>query len=395
MMSTATDVNSAVLIPNASASPNLARIAIVDDDPLNVRLIQHQLEKLGYRFILSVLDSTTALDSLEIFRPDVVLLDVVMPEVSGTELLKQMRNHSQLQSVPVIILTASRDRITKLQILDLGVADFLGKPLDQAELSTRLRNVIQAKQYRDHLEEDATQLEHAVQQRTRALEASRREVVLCLARAAEYRDDNTGRHVIRVGRYASVLASALALPAEFVGMIELAAQLHDVGKIGIPDSILHKPGRLTAEEMAVMRRHVEYGWKIVAPLAEREAALWTQGDGDLAVDLQSPMLEMASLIAANHHERWDGTGYPAGLAGSKIPLAARLTAVADVFDALSTPRCYKPAFPLAECFRIVESEKGQHFDPQVADACLRSRPAFEAIYLEYLDEAAPRDVLQV
>ena len=386
MISTETDVNPAVLTVDASILSKHARIAIVDDEPLNVRLIRHQLEKLGYRFILGILDSTTALESFEDFRPDVVLLDLVMPEVSGTELLQQMRSHPQLNSVPVIILTASRDRMTKLQVLELGVADFLGKPLDEAELSTRLRNVIQAKQYRDHLEDDAAQLERAVRQRTKALEASRREVVLCLARAAEYRDDNTGRHVIRVGRYASVLAGALALPAEFVKMIELAAQLHDVGKIGIPDSILHKPARLTEEEMAVMRRHVEYGWNIVTPLAERGAAVWTQADGDLAADLQSPMLEMASLIAANHHERWDGAGYPAGLKGDAIPLPARITAVADVFDALSTPRRYKPAFPLDECFQIVEAEKGRHFDPRVADACLRSRQAFEAIYREYLDE---------
>lgn len=386
MMSTSQDANPATLTTDASLLAKLARIAIVDDEPLNVRLIRHQLEKLGYRFILGVLDSTTALDSLEEFRPDVVLLDVVMPEVSGTELLQQMRDHAQLKSVPVIVLTASRDRLTKLRVLELGVADFLGKPLDEAELSTRLRNVIEAKQYRDHLKDDAAQLERAVRQRTIALEASRREVVLCLARAAEYRDSNTGRHVIRVGKYASVLASALGFPADFAGMLGLAAQLHDVGKIGIPDSILHKPDRLTEEEMVIMRRHAEYGWKIVAPLAEREAALWTQIDGDLAVDLQSPMLEMASLIAANHHERWDGAGYPAGLKGNEIPLAARITAVADVFDALSTPRCYKPAFPLAECFRIVEAERGKHFDPQVADACLRNRQAFEAIYLENLDE---------
>jgi putative two-component system response regulator len=386
MMPTETENNPEVLTADASMLPKLARIAIVDDEPLNVRLIRHQLEKLGYRFILGILDSTTALESFEDFRPDVVLLDLVMPEVSGTELLQQMRSHPQLKSVPVIILTASRDRMTKLQVLELGVADFLGKPLDEAELSTRLRNVIQAKQYRDHLVDDAAQLERAVRQRTKALEASRREVVLCLARAAEYRDDNTGRHVVRVGRYAAVLAGALALPAEFVKMIDLAAQLHDVGKIGIPDSILHKPARLTDDEMAVMRRHVEYGWNIVTPLAERGAEVWSQADGDLAADLQSPMLEMASLIAANHHERWDGAGYPAGLKGEAIPLPARITAVADVFDALSTPRCYKPAFPLDECFRIVETERGRHFDPQVADACLRSRQAFEAIYREYLDE---------
>jgi putative two-component system response regulator len=383
--STSKRTDPAPLSLEASWSIKMARVAIVDDEPLNVRLIRHQLEKVGYQFILGILDSKTALESLEEFRPDVVLLDIVMPEVSGTDLLRLMRDHPQLKSVPVIILTASRDRATRLQILELGVADFLGKPLDEAELSTRLRNVIEAKQYRDHLKDDAKRLELAVRQRTRALDASRREVVQCLARAAEYRDDNTGRHVIRVGKYASALAAALGLPRDYVAMIELAAQLHDVGKIGIPDSVLHKPGRLTDEEMAVMRRHAEYGWKIVAPLAEREAALWNQHDSTCS-DLQSPMLEMAASIAAHHHERWDGAGYPAGLKGDNIPLDARITAVADVFDALSTPRCYKAAFPLDECFGVVEAERGKHFDPQVADACLRIREAIEAIYHECLDE---------
>ena len=379
-------VQSLVAGPAISVENSQAKIAIVDDEPLNVRLIHNQLEKLGYRFLLGLSDSTTAIEALEDFRPDVVLMDVIMPGLSGTELLQQMRRHPQLQAIPVIVLTASRDRVTKLSILELGVADFLGKPLDEAELSARLRNVIEAKRYRDYLKDAARQLEQAVRQRTLALQASRREVVLCLARAAEYRDDNTGRHVIRVGRYAAILATALGQPADYVGMIELAAQLHDMGKIGIPDTVLHKPGRLTEEEMSIMRRHPEYGWKIVAPMAEREAALWLEAEGDSITDLQSPMLTMAARIAAGHHERWDGQGYPAGLAGEAIPLEARITAVADVFDALSTRRCYKPAFPLQKCFEIIESEKGGHFDPQVVDACLAGRRQFEAIYHENLDK---------
>jgi putative two-component system response regulator len=365
-----------------------AKIAIIDDEPLNVRIIRHQLEKLGYRFLLGLSDPLTVLESLNDFRPDVVLMDVVMPGLSGIELLGQMREHPRLQSVPAITLTASRDRATRLQILQLGVADFLNKPVDEVELSTRLRNVIEAKRYRDNLKHAAWQLERAVRQRTAELEASRREVVLCLARAAEYRDDSTGRHVIRVGRYAGVLARAMGLGNDYVEMIQLAAQLHDVGKIGIPDVVLHKPGRLTAEEMDVMRCHADYGRRIVGPLAERNNRLALEAEIGGIPAVQSPMLEMAARIAGSHHERWDGKGYPCQLQGEQIPLEARITAVADVFDALSTARCYKPAFPLDECFQMVAAERGQHFDPEVADACLRCRPEFVAIHRELVEEAA-------
>jgi putative two-component system response regulator len=210
-----------------------ARIAIIDDDAIIVRMIHHLLQKMGFRTLLGHSDPTSALCALEEFRPDVVLLDVVMPGLSGPDLLSQMRRHPGLHDTPVITLTASPDRITRLQVLEHGVADFLSKPVDAAELSTRLRNVIEAKRYRNHLSQSAQQLERAVQQRTKQLEASRREVALCLARAAEFRDDTTGRHIIRVGRYAAILASTLELPEVFVEMIELAAQLHDVGKIGI------------------------------------------------------------------------------------------------------------------------------------------------------------------
>lgn len=355
-----------------------ARIAIIDDETLNVRLIRHQLEKLGYRFLLGLSDPTQAIQSLEDFRPDVVLMDVVMPGLSGIELLHQLRQHPRLSTTPAIVLTASRERSTRLKILALGVADFLSKPVDEAELSTRLRNVIEAKRYRDDLKHSAKQLRRAVRQRTWELEVSRREVVLCLARAAEYRDDSTGQHVMRVGRYSAVLARALGLSDQTVEMIELAAQLHDVGKIGIPDSILHKPGRLTNDEMDVMRRHADYGWSIIGPLVERASVEPSQF-------VQSPMLLMAAKIAAGHHERWDGKGYPQGLAGEDIPLEARIAAVADVFDALSTARCYKPPLTLDKCFHLITAERGLHFDPQVVDAYISSRAEFDAIFHEMVD----------
>lgn len=364
-----------------------ARIAIIDDDPLNVRMIRYRLQKLGVRTLLGLSDPTLAIAQLSDFHPDVVLLDVVMPGLSGPDLLAEMRRHSRLCDTPVITLTASRDRAMRLQILELGVADFLNKPVDAAELSTRLRNVIEAKRYRDQLSKSAEILKLAVQQRTRELEASRREVVLCLARAAEYRDDNTGRHVVRVGRYSAILAAELGMDDVFVERIELAAQLHDVGKIGMPDSILHKPGRLTDEEMQIMRQHAQFGWNIIAPMADLNVR---DADGESVPGLRSPMLTMAANIALSHHERWDGTGYPQRISGQDIPLESRITAVADVFDALSTPRCYKAAFPLEQCFEIVASERGRHFEPQMVDACFAARLQFEATYRELVDlDGAP------
>lgn len=390
-MKTAEAISVAEPVERNSIAPQLpieissALIAIVDDEPLNVRLLSHQLYKLGYKCLLGLSDSMVAIESLKQFRPDVVLMDLVMPRLSGTELLERMRRHPWLEATPAIVLTASQDRGTRLKVLELGVADFLNKPVDQDELSTRLRNVIEAKRYRDGLKDAAKQLERAVRQRTQELEASRREVVLCLARAAEYRDDNTGQHVVRVGRYAAILAQTMKLSDEFVEMIELAAQLHDVGKIGIPDGILHKPGRLIDTEMELMRRHAEYGWNIIAPLVAEHKP----GEPNLGTQeyMPSPLLVLAAKIAASHHERWDGKGYPNQVAGEDIPLEARITAVADVFDALSTARRYKPAFELARCSEIIFAERGRHFDPQVVDAFIACEHQLRAVYHELADEA--------
>jgi putative two-component system response regulator len=366
-----------------------SRVAIVDDQPLIVRVLRRQLAQLGYRDVLGLCDSSRALQELENFRPDVVLLDIVMPDVSGTDLLRQLRRHSRLKDVPVIVLSASTDRLTRLEVVELAVSDFLTKPADEAELAARLRNVLQARQYREHLCQWAQTLEIAVRERTRALEQSRRDVVLCLARAAEFRDDTTGRHVIRVGRYAAILAEAMGLPPIIVDIIELAAQLHDVGKIGIPDAVLHKPGPLTAEELAIMRQHAAHGYTIVAPSIACDAGTAGFPRLDMLSDASSPMLVMAAQIALSHHEHWDGSGYPRGLAGENIPLEARITSVADVFDALSTERRYKPAFPVARCREIISAQRGRQFDPNVVDAFFAASRRIEETYEQLADRKAP------
>jgi putative two-component system response regulator len=365
-----------------------AKILIVDDEPINVKVCQKYLHELGYKRCIGLTDSTRTIAVLLEERPDVVILDVMMPIVSGVDILKLIRKHDELQHLPVLILTASSDRTTKLTVLNLGATDFLTKPIDPSEMAPRVRNVLSVKRYHDALRDHAKALEEAVRQRTADLEASRLDVIHCLARAVEYRDDHTGRHVERVGRYAGLIAQTLGLDANTVAMIEQASQLHDVGKIGVPDEILLKPGKLTPEEFERMQKHTLFGRKIVEQMSERD---WEKLRQHVQIGARileaprSPLLVMAAEIALTHHERWDGSGYPLGLAGEDIPLAGRITAVADVFDALSSHRPYKPAYPIDKCFGILRAESGSHFDPKIVDAFLSQREQVLRTQLELAD----------
>jgi len=229
-----------------------------------------------------------------------------------------------------------------------------------------------------------------VQLRTLELAASRLELIHCLGRAAEYRDNGTGMHVVRVGRYAGIIARQLGLNAATVELIEQAAPLHDVGKIGIPDAILLKPGKLTEDEFDVIRQHCEFGKRIVDEMTSddrRAMAAHAPADSPIVQVGRSPMLQMAARVALTHHEKWDGSGYPHGLAGEQIPLEGRITAVADVFDALSNKRPYKPAFPLERCFAMLEEGRGTHFDPRILDAFFARRKEVLRVRREYLENA--------
>jgi putative two-component system response regulator len=335
-----------------------------------------------------VIDSTKAIEVARTRRPDVVLLDLHMPTVNGLEILSAIRGDFEFEHVPVVMLSAETDYDMKLRALEMGATDFLQKPIHGAELRARLRNILMAKAFQDGLRDSASALEAAVRQRTAELENSRSEVVHCLARAAEMRDENTGHHVLRVGRYARAIGEQLGLERSHVEMLEQATQLHDIGKIGIPDSILLKPGKLTAEEFREMQKHCKFGGDIVQPLSEVNAAcggMPPAGEASSQVMGQSPLLEMATCIAMTHHEWWDGTGYPRGLKGKDIPLEGRITAVADVFDALSSKRPYKPAFPLEKCWSIIQSESGTHFDPAVVDAFVARRLEIEDIQHELMN----------
>jgi putative two-component system response regulator len=283
-------------------------------------------------------------------RPDLVLLDLHMPGMDGFELMETLEPLSGDESaVPFLVLTADATDETKRRALTIGARDFLTKPLDRIELLLRVRNLLQVKALQDRLREQNSELEHKVAERTRDLDQARMEVLQRLALAAEYRDDDTQEHAWRIGRSCALMALTLGLPDDEVELIERAAPLHDIGKIGISDVILLKRGTLTDEEFEVVKTHARIGAEILA------------GSG-------SPLLQLAERIALAHHERWDGRGYPCGLAREEIPLAARIVAVADVFDALTHERPYKRAWPVARAVEEILSQAGRQFDPGVVEA---------------------------
>ena len=371
--------------PSDSQSPlQDAKILMVDDEMINLDLLNNYLKAGGYHDLTMTTDSTRALQLVRGKRPQVVLLDLMMPEMDGFNILDQIRSDEDLKDTPVIILTASHNREAKLLALELGVDEFLAKPVDPSELLLRLRNTLAAKAARDQLSNYSARLEEEVQQRTSQLEAARLEAMYCLARAAEFRDDDTGHHVVRVGRYVAIIATALGFDAERVDLLEQAAQLHDVGKIGIPDSILLKPGKLADSEFDRMKQHCSFGKHIILPMSasERNGTNDANKRGGLA---SSPIMETAAVIAETHHERWDGTGYPCGLKGEQIPIEGRITAVADVYDALSTSRPYKPAYSEEQSLSVLEEGRGGHFDPEILDAFLANIEGIHAIQREFAD----------
>ena len=361
-----------------------ARILIVDDENVNIRVVQKHLSRVGHTNFVTTTDATQALKLVRHHRPDVIISDVVMPEVSGLEILADVRRDPDLINIPVLVLTASADPETKLKALELGATDFLAKPVDPNDLIPRVRNALVVKAHHDQLADQAEELERQVKLRTAELEASRRAIICCLALAGEYRDQETGYHVVRVGRYVGLTGRELGFDEEQANLMEQAALLHDVGKIGISDSILRKPGKLSSAEFGMMKMHCQYGRRIVTPSADdrwRAMSRWVNHEGQEVEG--SPILTMAARIAYTHHEQWDGNGYPRGLAGDEIPIEGRITAVADVFDALNSDRPYKRAYPTEKCFEMLEQKRGSHFDPGVLDAFMRRRDDVLQIQQEF------------
>ena len=328
------------------------RILIVDDEEANARVLRRLLQLDALHLSATVTDPRQALTTFTVFRPDLVLLDLNMPHVDGFTLLQEFRARTAPDEfLPVLVLTGDHDRGACERALSLGASDFIFKPFELTETRLRIRNLLETRRLHLTLEQHRNGLEARVAERTAELEAAQLEMMERLARAADFRDDATGEHTRRVGDAAACLAGAAGLPREEVELIRRAAPLHDVGKIGVPDAILLKPGRLTPDETTAMRQHTLFGAAILA-------------GGRCAT------MRLAETIALAHHERWDGSGYPYGLAGTAIPLAARIVAIVDVYDALTNVRPYRPALPRDEVVAMMRADAGRHFDPELLEAFL-------------------------
>jgi putative two-component system response regulator len=334
-----------------------ARILIIDDHQANIEVLKRIMRSAGFASVNGTTDPLIGVTLVQTWNPDVILLDLHMPKLDGFGVLEAIR--PQLVDggyLPVLMLTADSGDDTKQRALAGGVKDFLTKPFDTNEVVLRIENLLETRSLYMTVRRQNDVLEERVAERTKELEEAQVEILQRLAAAAEFRDDDTGEHTQRVGQLAARLATELGLSEAAVDAIRRSAPLHDVGKIGVPDAILLKPGRLTQEERRVMRTHSTIG-----------ATMLSGG--------RSELVQTAERIARSHHERWDGKGYPDGLAGEQIPGEARVVAVADFLDALTHKRPYRPAWSVERTLAKIIAQRGLHFDPCVVDALLAVRRA--------------------
>jgi len=328
-----------------------ARILIIDDERPNVDLLCRLLDRAGFHRLETTTDPRDAAALYIRFRPDLILLDLHMPHLDGLSVMDKLNEIVEASYLPILMLTGDISPEARREALARGAKDFVNKPFDSDEVLLRIRTLLETRFLYLQIQSHNQMLEAKVRERTRELEAAQIEIIERLARAAEFRDDNTGQHTERVGQMAALLAKEMGLPDSQVALIRRAAPLHDVGKIGVPDTILLKLGRLTDEEFAIVKTHTVIGARILS-------------------GSRFPILRLAEEIAFNHHERWDGDGY-AGISRDAIPLAGRIVAVVDVFDALTQKRPYKPAWTVDDAVAEIDRQRGCQFDPTLVDAFLK------------------------
>lgn len=348
------------------------RILLVDDAPENLRMLCESL-KQDY-VIMFALNGEDALQRAKsIPPPDIILLDVIMPGMNGYDVCRHLKEDQQTRNIPVLFITAQTDEWEEARGLSLGAVDYISKPFRSSLVRTRVANQLELKLHRDHLDT-------LVKERTRELALTREVTIESMATLAEWRDPETGGHIKRTQNYVFALGEAMRALPKFAPSLDqatlellyLSAPLHDVGKVSIADSILLKPGRLTEEEFAEMRMHASRGGDALAACERKLGG-------------NNSFLRVAREIAYGHHERWDGKGYPSGIAGDAIPLAARLMSIADVYDALCSKRVYKAAMSHEETMKIILEGRATQFDPDVVDAFVSIQDTFRAIAAQYVD----------
>ncbi|WP_144637990.1 two-component system response regulator [Bordetella genomosp. 13] len=325
-------------------------LLLVDDEPTNLQVLRHTLQE-DYRLFFAR-DGRKGIELARMEQPDLILLDVMMPDISGYEVCAALKQDEATKTIPIIFVTALASSMDEQYGFDIGAVDYITKPFSPAIVRARVRN-------------------HLSLVQVQALRDTRLQIIQRLGAAAEYKDNETGLHVIRMSHYAKVLALAAGYSQTAAEEVLHASPMHDIGKIGIPDAILKKPGKLTEEEWSVMRRHPIIGGKIIG-------------------EHRSGLLRMARIIAEGHHEKWDGTGYPRGLRGEQIPHVARIVALVDVFDALTSERPYKSAWPVDEAVDYIVKASGTHFDPELVPLFVECLPELLAIRGQWVDTVSNR-----
>lgn len=343
-----------------------AHILIVDDEPANLKLLEKMLNRQGYGNLTLIEDPREVMQAYERGVPDIVLLDLNMPHLDGFAVLELLKEKFGTTLPPVLVLTAQQGHGHRLRALENGARDYLTKPFDRAELLARVRNLIEAQLFQKYMRDQNETLEQMVRERTRELRHTRLQIVRRLGRAAEFRDNETGFHILRMSHISVLLARAQGWDDDQCELLLHASPMHDVGKIGIPDRVLLKRGKLDPEEWEIMKTHVAIGAHIL--------------DGD-----DSALLTLAREIALSHHEKWDGSGYPHGLVGDAIPLSGRIVALADVFDALTSERPYKRAWTVEASLEHIHDQSGKHFDPVLVRHFMQLLPQVLAIRTRFAE----------
>ena len=347
-------------------------ILVVDDQPQNIELLEAYLVPQGYE-IVTAANGEEALEKLSDNPIDLILLDVMMPDMDGFEVIRRVRQDNANRLLPIILVTALRETEDRVKGIEAGCDDFISKPVDKMELLARVRSLLKVKAYNDLMSNYQKELESDVIKRTEELEqamekikAASLDTIYRLSMAAEFRDDDTGTHIKRVSLYCAVVAHRMGLAKSDIETILYAAPMHDLGKIGIPDLILLKPAKLNEPEWEIMKRHTVIGAKIL--------------EGS-----DAEFIRLGETIALSHHEKWDGSGYPNGLKGPQIPIAGCITAIADVFDALTSKRPYKEALSIEKSLDLIREGRGSYFDPDIANAFFASQDEILAIRKQYDD----------